>query len=98
MNLIRARQRVLTAVFPHNGNRQYIVPNRKLEAPDPAPAPMPQPEAPPATQWTTHTAAEAWLDQFTERTGIGTPLDWSASATLAQKFQAALQLWQDYTT
>lgn len=62
----------------------------------PVAPPPPLPEAPPSEPWTTHAAAEAWLDQFTERTGIGSPLDWSPIATLAQKFAAALQLWQDW--
>lgn len=70
----------------------------RLVRDEPPNDPPPAPEAPPVTPWATHSAAEAWLDQFTERTGIGSPLDWSQSATLAQKHQAALQLWEDYTT
>jgi hypothetical protein len=30
--MIRGRQRVLTAIVPHNGNRRYVVPKRVLTA------------------------------------------------------------------
>ena len=36
-NLIRARQRVLTGVHPHNANKKFIVPKRlKPAVPGPA--------------------------------------------------------------
>lgn len=39
MQLIRARQRVLTAILPHNGNRQYYVPSRPQNAQASVPVP-----------------------------------------------------------
>jgi hypothetical protein len=33
VSFIRGRQRVVTALFPHNGNRRFIVPGRKPPAP-----------------------------------------------------------------
>ena len=62
------------------------------------PPPPPAPQAPPDQPWATDAEAEAWLDQFTTATGIGSPLDWSDTATLQEKHTAALQLWEDYTT
>ena len=35
-NIIRANQRIITATFPHQGNRRFIVPNRgKVLTPGP---------------------------------------------------------------
>ncbi len=38
MSVIRARQPVLTRIFPHQANRKYLVPNRHGMIPDQAPA------------------------------------------------------------
>lgn len=81
----------IPGVLLNNGNIVITLPMS-----NPPPPPPPSPAPPPDTQWTTHAAAEAWLDQFTAATGLGTPLDWSPSATLAEKYAAALQLWDDF--
>ena len=38
MSIIRARQPVVTRIFPHVGNSKYLVPNRSGMIPDQAPA------------------------------------------------------------
>lgn len=79
---------------------QMLVPNRPQASASepPPPPPVVEPDPPPAAPWATHEAAEQWLDQFTHRTGIGSPLDWAPGATLAEKHAAALRLWADWTT
>ena len=37
--LIRSNQRIITAKFPHNGNRRFIVPNRGKDLTTGAPKP-----------------------------------------------------------
>ena len=39
MSLIRARQRAITGIFPHNANRRFLIPNRPSVPVDPEVAP-----------------------------------------------------------